>query len=81
MTAILLIPFYCCIKDERRLIAINERFSKAVFAPIALILTLVFACMNLLLVPFAYLKAIYIKIMLICSLNRKKAAREKKGKP
>ena len=72
IAAIVLVPFYCCIKDERRLISINEKFNKAIYAPIALISAILFAAINMLLMPLAYIVAMFTKITLLRSLSMKK---------
>lgn len=64
--AILLVPFFYCVKDERRLIAVNEAFTKVVFVPIALIASTLFAAFSLVMVPFAYLQAIRVKLQNLC---------------
>lgn len=57
--AIFLLPFFCCIEDENRLRYINDLFTKVSYAPVALILTVLFVISNLIMMPFAYLAAIY----------------------
>ncbi len=57
--AIFLLPIFCWTKDERRLSHINDLFTKICYAPVAIIFTVVFAIFNLLMLPFAYLSAIY----------------------
>lgn len=64
--AIFLVPYYLCVKDEEKLIAVNHAFTKIVFLPIALIMSVVFAALSLALVPFAYLQAINIKLQNLC---------------
>ena len=49
-----MIPFYMCIKDEKKLRRINGVFTKVMFAPVALLITVLFMALNLLLLPFAY---------------------------
>ena len=56
--AILMIPFYCCVKDEKTLRWGNDLFTRFLFAPIAILITLTFMAINLLLIPFAYISAI-----------------------
>ena len=65
LLALLMIPVYLLVKDEKTLIKLNDRFTKLLFAPIALLTTTVFMALNLLLLPFAYLAAILKKIKLI----------------
>ena len=80
MAAIFLVPFYCCLKDERRITSINETFSKAVFLPVALVFTALFAVINLALVPFAYLMALYQKSRILCHLSKTKNTKVKDKK-
>ena len=63
--AVFLVPFFICLKDEKRIRAINESFTKFIYAPIALIDTCIFAIFSLIMVPFAYLNAIYIKLLIL----------------
>ena len=42
VAAVVLVPFYCCNKDERRLKNCNDTFSKLVYAPIALCFSALF---------------------------------------
>lgn len=64
--AIIMVPLFCCIKNERRLNALNDKCTKVMFAPIALIVTLAFVAINLALLPLAYLSALYHKLKLLC---------------
>ena len=68
--AIFMVPFYVLIKDEKKLRKLNDQFTQVMFAPSALIITLVFAVSNLLLVPFAYFGALYKKLRLLQAKNR-----------
>ena len=72
MFALPMIPFYLLVKDEAKLLYVNDMFTKFMFAPVALISTFIFLALSLLLLPFAYLAAISKKIKLICK-QRKKA--------
>ena len=63
--AIVMIPFYCCVKDEKTLRWGNDLFTRILFAPMAILITLAFIAINLLLLPFAYLSAIAQKITLL----------------
>ena len=60
--ALLMVPFYCCVKDERTLRNVNNKFTQILFIPIALVFTAIFMAFNLLLLPFAFLAAIYKKL-------------------
>ena len=68
--AIFMVPFYCCIKDEKRLRKLNDNFTKVIFAPVALVFTAIFIAANLALLPFAYLGALYKKLQLLRQKNR-----------
>ena len=63
--AFFMIPFYMFIKDEQKLRRMNDVYCKFMFVPSALCLTVIFSVANLLLVPFAYLAAIFKKIKLL----------------
>ena len=78
--AILLIPYYLCVKDEEKLIAVNNFFTKLVFLPIALIMSVVFAALSLAMVPFAYLQAINIKFRNLCCKQSKERDQDEKPK-
>ena len=60
-----MIPVYIFIKDEKKLRTINDKFTKFMYAPIALVCTCIFIAFNLVLLPFAYLAAIAKKIKLL----------------
>jgi len=57
--AIVVLPIFSCIRDEKTLRSINDVFTKLMYAPIALIVTLTFMALNFALLPFAYLSSIY----------------------
>ena len=63
--AFFMIPFYCCVKDEKTLRWGNDLFTRMMFAPLAILITLAFMAINLVLLPFAYLSAIVQKIYLL----------------
>ena len=63
--AIVLIPVYSCIRNEQVLKKVNDAATKLMYAPVALLLTLVFMALNLALLPFAYFVSIYQKLMLL----------------
>ena len=63
--ALLMIPFYILVKNEERLVKVNDVFTKAMFFPIALSFTAMIIAVNLLLLPLAYFAAIWKKITLI----------------
>ena len=75
--AVLLVPFFCLSKDKRSIRAVNEIFTKLIYAPIAVLITACFAAFSLLMVPFAYLVAIYEKIKIL-ALHKSKADEKKK---
>ena len=63
--AILMAPFYLYIKDQKLLKKVNDAFTKVIFGPAALAITALFVALNLVLLPFAYLAAIYKKAKLV----------------
>ena len=65
--AIFMIPFYWFVKDEKKLKRINDYFTKGMFLPVSIIITLGFMAINILLLPFAYVVAIKKKIQLVRS--------------
>ena len=71
LLALPMIPFYLFVKDEDRLRNVNDIFTKVMFAPVALISTVIFLALSLLLLPFAYLSAIIKKVKLVCNFGRR----------
>ena len=71
MLAVLMIPFYLCVKDENRLKYVNDVFTKVIFAPVAVLLTVIFLALSLICLPFAYLSAIVKKVKLIMNVKGK----------
>ena len=65
-----MIPFYLFVKNESVLIRVNDIFTKVLYAPIALLITLLFMVLNALLLPFAYFAAILKKIKLLGSQRK-----------
>lgn len=63
--AFCLLPFYILVKDKARLLRINQRFFKAVYGFFAILFGAVFLAVNLVLMPFAFLKTCVHKISLI----------------
>lgn len=59
-----LIPFYCCIKDKKRLERFNTRFYLFCHVCFYIPLSCIFVGLNLLMVPFAYLKTCIHKVNL-----------------
>eukprot|EP00353_Schmidingerella_taraikaensis_P005126 CAMPEP_0185586748 /NCGR_PEP_ID=MMETSP0434-20130131/45905_1 /TAXON_ID=626734 ORGANISM="Favella taraikaensis, Strain Fe Narragansett Bay" /NCGR_SAMPLE_ID=MMETSP0434 /ASSEMBLY_ACC=CAM_ASM_000379 /LENGTH=292 /DNA_ID=CAMNT_0028208111 /DNA_START=412 /DNA_END=1290 /DNA_ORIENTATION=- len=60
----MLIPYYACLKDRARLERFNQRVYKMVYFMLFLMLGTFFVAINLMLVPFAYLKTCLHKIIL-----------------
>ena len=60
--ALLMIPFYMSVTNEKVLRKVNDWFTKIMFAPMALLITLVFMLGNIILLPFAYVVAIVKKV-------------------
>ena len=65
VAAIILVPFFFCITNEERLKSINNCVTIIMYAPLALIFTIFFMAINIILLPFAYLAAIYWKFKLL----------------
>ena len=72
--SIVLVPLFLATKDEKVLTKWNLLHTKVSYSPMALMLTVLFMALNLVLLPFAYLVAIYKKLKLI--LGRKKLSKE-----
>ena len=75
--SIVLTPIFCCMKNEARIRRINDICTKILFAPIALILIVIFIGFNLILLPFGYLTAIYRKFQLV---NRRRSKKQSETK-
>ena len=60
----LTLPFYLCVKDKARLEKFTKRFNMGFYFFVSIIISLVFVAINLVLLPFAYLKTIWHKITL-----------------
>ena len=71
MLAFLMCPFCLIVKDEDKLKYVNDVFTKVIFAPVAILLTVLFLALSLLCLPFAYLSAIVKKIKLIINVKSK----------
>ena len=67
LLALVMIPFYLCVKDEKKLRTGNDTFTKIAFLPLALFLTMIFMALNLVSLPFAYIIAILKKVSLLRS--------------
>ena len=67
--ALPILPFYLFVKDENKLRIVNDAFTKFLFVPAALVETVVFFVLSLVMVPFAYLAAIVKKLKLIRNLR------------
>jgi len=57
-------PYWLCVKDKDRLERFNSRFYAVMYAFVTIFTCVVFLAINLLLVPFAYLKTCWHKISL-----------------
>ena len=58
------IPYYLCVKDTARLERFTTRFNMGTYFIFTILFITIFIAINLLLVPFAYLKNIWHKIIL-----------------
>ena len=59
-----LIPLFYCIKDKNKIIMINNWFYKIFYSLFLFFLSVIFISINLVLVPFAYLKTSVQKVSL-----------------
>jgi len=64
--ALLLVPLYAVISDVETIRSINTAYTKIIYLPIALCLTVIFAFFSLLMIPFAYLSALSGKLQMLC---------------
>ena len=81
--SLLLIPLYLYSNNTDMIRDVNNRFVKLISLPASLGLTLLFALFALLMVPFAYLYALYGKWQLLCKKRPKTEdySREKSNTP
>ena len=63
--SVLSIPCLCTIKDRKKLANLNQVLFRIVFAPISLIVLAIFMAVNMTLLPFAYMKTLVHKILLM----------------
>lgn len=63
-------PIFAITRKKRKLRRLNNVLVKLIFMPFALIYASGFAIANLLMMPLAYLKTVYLKAALITSKNR-----------
>ena len=61
----LTLPYYFCVKDKKRLKKFNSRMIQLYYSIIFIMLALGFIVVNLLLIPFAYLKTSWHKFQLV----------------
>ena len=61
-----MIPFFCCVKDKQRLLRMNKMAYVISYLPLLPVISTVFLAMNLILMPFAYLKTLIHKMNLVC---------------
>ena len=57
-------PFYLCVKDKARLEKFTKRFNSVFYFFVSILIIPVFLAINLIFLPFAYLKTIWHKITL-----------------
>ena len=63
--SIILLPFLLCIRNRETLKTINEVCFHIVYFPLSIVLLLIFTVVNVCLIPFAYLKTITHKALLL----------------
>lgn len=57
-----LLPYYMCVKDRRKLERCTLRFYKVMYLMVSMLISVIFLAFNLLMAPFAYFKTCYHKI-------------------
>ena len=60
----LTIPYYLCVSDKARLQRFTKRFNVGIYFFLCLITSSIFIALNIIMVPFAYLKTCYHKMKL-----------------
>ena len=78
LLALPMIPIYMFVKNENVLRRINDVFTKVIFGPVAVIITASFMALNAVLLPFAYVVAIFKKFKLL-RIQRKATFRHDEG--
>ena len=63
--SLIVMPFLICISDSSTVQKINHAAYIIVYAPISVIILLVFMCVNLILLPFAYIVTVVHKVILL----------------
>ena len=58
------LPYYLCVKDKARLEKFTTRFNMSFYFFVSVLISIIFMALNLILMPFAYLKTCYDKILL-----------------
>lgn len=71
-----LVPLFALIKNPRRIKELNNVATMATYIPIAFILIIIFAVLNICLIPFAYVFALVHKMKLCLSLRIHRARKE-----
>lgn len=70
----LLLPVYLCIKDDKKLERFNMKVCYVMYLPLAFVFGVGFAICNMVMIPFAYLKALVHKFLIF-----KRKMKPKKG--
>ena len=60
-----ILPCFIFIKDQNTLKKMNSILMVIGYTPVAIILTIIFAAFNIILIPFAYLAALFKKLYLL----------------
>ena len=63
--SLFVMPFLLCIGDKDTLENVNRTAYFIVYAPISLVILIVFMCVNLMLLPFAYIMTVVHKVILL----------------
>lgn len=67
--ALLVMPFLLIAKDKKTLKAINTVYINVIYLPVSLLALSIFMVVNLVLIPFAYLKTALHKLLLLVRLK------------
>ena len=65
MFGFLTLPFYCCIKDKKRLQRMTKTIYYSIYTPFLIIISVIFLAFNLIMMPFAFLKTLIHKILIV----------------
>ena len=67
---VLLIPIFLIVKDPKKRKSINRAVLMITYLPVGLFSTIAFAALNVLLLPFAFLKSLLHKILIVFRVQK-----------